>query len=228
MRRRTDTFGRRPACLLSEDRGHRRDGTEATRSPRKGRRRIATEAVPPRAADAVMGAHRRARRRHAQAKGSRQAARAARRRGHRRAARWCSTPAGGCAPTILALTGSASRIAVPRPGGLIATGDEIVAPEKGRGRPGAQRQPVLAGGDGSCGGAPPTDYGVVPDRPERRTSVPATALARNDVVMLSGAAGRRERPDHRRDHRLPHRKSSPRNWLRRASRRFWRARWASR
>jgi molybdopterin molybdotransferase len=73
--------------------------------------------------------------------------------------------------------------------GLIATGDEIVPPET-RPRPGQVRninQFSLAAMAREAG-ATVTDYGVVPDRPDRLQKVVATALARNDIVMLSGGS----------------------------------------
>jgi molybdopterin molybdotransferase len=73
--------------------------------------------------------------------------------------------------------------------GLIATGDEIVAPEK-QPRPGQVRninQFSLAAMAGDAG-AVVTDYGVVPDRPDKLRKALATALARSDVVLLSGGS----------------------------------------
>lgn len=73
--------------------------------------------------------------------------------------------------------------------GLIATGDEIVAPEKTPG-PGQVRnvnQFSLAAMAAEAG-AEVTDHGVVPDRADRLRRVLATALARHDVVMLSGGS----------------------------------------
>jgi molybdopterin molybdotransferase len=73
--------------------------------------------------------------------------------------------------------------------GLIATGDEIVPPEK-QPRPGQVRnvnQFSLAA-MAAAAGAAVTDYGVVPDRPDRLQKALATALARHDVVMLSGGS----------------------------------------
>jgi molybdopterin molybdotransferase len=73
--------------------------------------------------------------------------------------------------------------------GLIATGDEIVRPEA-RPRPGQVRnvnQFSLAAMALEAG-AVVTDFGVVPDRADRLRKVLATALARSDVVMLSGGS----------------------------------------
>jgi molybdopterin molybdotransferase len=73
--------------------------------------------------------------------------------------------------------------------GLIATGDEIVPPEK-QPRPGQVRninQFSLAA-MAAAAGATVTDYGVVPDRPDKLQKALATALARTDVVMLSGGS----------------------------------------
>jgi molybdopterin molybdotransferase len=91
-----------------------------------------------------------------------------------------------------ALTGlGITRIAVYRVPtlGLIATGDEIVAPER-QPRPGQVRnvnQFSLAA-MASEAGVRVTDYGVVPDRADRLRKALATALARHDVVMLSGGS----------------------------------------
>lgn len=96
-------------------------------------------------------------------------------------------------PTDLgALSGlGITRLAVYRKPrlGLIATGDEIVPPETPP-RPGQVRninQFSLAAMAGEAG-AEVTDYGVLPDRPDRLRKALATALARNDVVMLSGGS----------------------------------------
>ena len=73
--------------------------------------------------------------------------------------------------------------------GLIATGDEIVPPDK-QPRPGQVRnvnQFSLAAMAREAG-AVVTDFGVVPDRADRLRKVLATALARTDVVMLSGGS----------------------------------------
>ncbi len=73
--------------------------------------------------------------------------------------------------------------------GLIATGDEIVAPEKAP-RPGQVRninQFSLAAMAREAG-AVVTDHGVVPDRADRLRAVLALALARADVVILSGGS----------------------------------------
>lgn len=73
--------------------------------------------------------------------------------------------------------------------GLIATGDEIVPPQRTP-RPGQVRnvnQYSLAAMAAEAG-ALVTDFGVVPDRAERLQKVLATALARCDVVMLSGGS----------------------------------------
>jgi molybdopterin molybdotransferase len=91
-----------------------------------------------------------------------------------------------------ALTGlGITRIAVYRVPtlALIATGDEIVPPER-QPRPGQVRnvnQFSLAAMAADAG-AQVTDYGVVPDRADRLRKVLATALARHDVVMLSGGS----------------------------------------
>jgi molybdopterin molybdotransferase len=91
-----------------------------------------------------------------------------------------------------ALTGlGITRVAVYRKPrlGLIATGDEIVPPEQ-RPRPGQVRninQFSLAAMAAEAG-ATVTDHGVVPDRPDKLRKALATALARNDVVMLSGGS----------------------------------------
>lgn len=91
-----------------------------------------------------------------------------------------------------ALTGlGITRVAVYRRPkvGLIATGDEIVPPER-QPRPGQVRninQFSLAAMAAEAGAAV-TDYGVVPDRPDRLQKTLATALARNDVVMFSGGS----------------------------------------
>lgn len=73
--------------------------------------------------------------------------------------------------------------------GLIATGDEIVPPDK-QPRPGQVRnvnQFSLAAMAREAG-AVVTDFGVVPDRADRLRKALATALARTDVVMLSGGS----------------------------------------
>jgi len=73
--------------------------------------------------------------------------------------------------------------------GLIATGDEIVAPERAP-QPGQVRninQFSLAAMAAEAG-ATVTDYGVVPDRADRLRKVLATALARSDAVLLSGGS----------------------------------------
>jgi len=73
--------------------------------------------------------------------------------------------------------------------GLIATGDEIVPPEKAP-RPGQVRninQFSLAAMAREAG-AVVTDHGVVPDRADRLRAVLAQALAGADVVMLSGGS----------------------------------------
>ena len=91
-----------------------------------------------------------------------------------------------------ALTGlGITRIAVYRTPrvGLIATGDEIVPPEK-QPRPGQVRnvnQFSLAAMAAEAGAAV-TDYGVVPDRPDRLRRTLSSALARNDVVIVSGGS----------------------------------------
>jgi molybdopterin molybdotransferase len=91
-----------------------------------------------------------------------------------------------------ALTGlGITRLAVYRRPqvGLIATGDEIVPPEK-QPRPGQVRninQFSLAAMVGEAG-AEVTDYGVVPDRADKLRKSLATALARCDVVLLSGGS----------------------------------------
>ncbi len=73
--------------------------------------------------------------------------------------------------------------------GLISTGDEIVPPEK-QPRPGQVRninQFSLAAMAREIGAAV-TDYGVVPDRRDRLQKALATALARNDAVLISGGS----------------------------------------
>ncbi len=95
-------------------------------------------------------------------------------------------------PDLGALTGlGITRVAVYRRPkvGLIATGDEIVPPETAP-RPGQVRninQFSLAAMAGEAG-VEVTDYGVMPDRPDRLRKALATALARNDVVLLSGGS----------------------------------------
>jgi molybdopterin molybdotransferase len=73
--------------------------------------------------------------------------------------------------------------------GLIATGDEIVPPEK-QPRPGQVRNinqfSLVA--MASRAGAVVTDFGVVADRADRLRGVLARALSRCDVVMLSGGS----------------------------------------
>ena len=73
--------------------------------------------------------------------------------------------------------------------GLIATGDEIVPPDRSP-RPGQVRnvnQYSLAAMAREAG-AEVVDFGVVPDRADRLRKTLATALARTDVVMLSGGS----------------------------------------
>ena len=73
--------------------------------------------------------------------------------------------------------------------GLIATGDEIVPPEKVP-RPGQVRnvnQFSLAAMAAEAG-AVVSDFGVVADRADKLRKALATALARCDVVMLSGGS----------------------------------------
>lgn len=73
--------------------------------------------------------------------------------------------------------------------GLIATGDEIVPPER-RPRAGQVRnvnQFSLAAMAAEAD-AVVTDFGVVADRADRLRKALATALARSDVVMLSGGS----------------------------------------
>jgi molybdopterin molybdotransferase len=73
--------------------------------------------------------------------------------------------------------------------GLIATGDEIVPPDR-HPRPGQVRNinqislVVMA----EETGATVADYGVVSDRPDKLRKALATALARNDAVLLSGGS----------------------------------------
>jgi len=72
---------------------------------------------------------------------------------------------------------------------LIATGDEIVAPER-RPRPGQVRnvnQYSLRAMIGEAGGVA-RDLGVVPDRPERLRAALARALAGADCAMISGGS----------------------------------------
>lgn len=91
-----------------------------------------------------------------------------------------------------ALTGlGVTRITVfrrPRVG-LIATGDEIVPPER-RPRPGQVRNinqfSLLAMAE-EAGGVV-SDYGVVRDRPADLRQVIASGLSRNDVVFISGGS----------------------------------------
>ena len=73
--------------------------------------------------------------------------------------------------------------------GLIATGDEIVPPEK-QPRPGQVRNinQFSLGAMALEAGAAVTDYGVVPDRPDKLRKALATALAGSDVVLLSGGS----------------------------------------
>lgn len=91
-----------------------------------------------------------------------------------------------------ALTGlGITRVAVYRRPvvALIATGDEIVPPERVP-RPGQVRavnqfslRPMIA-----AAGGVPRDLGVIPDRPERLRAVLARALRRADAVMISGGS----------------------------------------
>jgi molybdopterin molybdotransferase len=72
---------------------------------------------------------------------------------------------------------------------LVATGDEIVAPER-RPRPGQVRnvnQYSLRAMIAEAGGAP-RDLGLVPDRPERLRAVLSRALSGADCVMISGGS----------------------------------------
>jgi molybdopterin molybdotransferase len=72
---------------------------------------------------------------------------------------------------------------------LVSTGDEIVPPEK-QPRPGQVRninQYSLVAMARETG-AVVTDYGVVPDRRDRLQKALATALARNDAVLVSGGS----------------------------------------
>lgn len=91
-----------------------------------------------------------------------------------------------------ALTGvGITRVAVfkrPR-AALLSTGDEIVAPEE-RPKPGQVRNinQYSLGAMAEEAGATVTDYGVVPDRRDALRKKLATALARNDVVLLSGGS----------------------------------------
>lgn len=91
-----------------------------------------------------------------------------------------------------ALTGlGVTRIAAfrrPR-AALISTGDEIVPPNR-RPKPGQVRninQYSLAAMIAEAGGVV-TDYGVIPDRRDPLRAALAAALARNDVVLLSGGS----------------------------------------
>jgi molybdopterin molybdotransferase len=91
-----------------------------------------------------------------------------------------------------ALTGlGITRVAVHRRPrvGLIATGDEIVPPEK-QPRPGQVRNinQFSLTAMAQAAGAVVADFGVVPDRADTLRKVLATALARSDVVMLSGGS----------------------------------------
>jgi molybdopterin molybdotransferase len=72
---------------------------------------------------------------------------------------------------------------------LVATGDEIVPPER-RPRPGQVRnvnQPSLRAMIAEAGGVV-LDLGAVPDRPERLRGTLARALAGADCVMISGGS----------------------------------------
>ena len=91
-----------------------------------------------------------------------------------------------------ALTGlGLTKIAVfkrPRVG-LLSSGDEIVAPDKTP-RPGQVRninEYALVAMASEAGGLV-TDYGVVPDRADALRKTLAQALARNDVVLISGGS----------------------------------------
>jgi molybdopterin molybdotransferase len=73
--------------------------------------------------------------------------------------------------------------------GLLSSGDEIVPPQQTP-RPGQVRninEYALAAMAGAAGGIV-TDYGVVPDRAEALRKILAQALARNDVVLISGGS----------------------------------------
>lgn len=84
-----------------------------------------------------------------------------------------------------------TRVAVHRRPrvGLIATGDEIIPPDR-RPQPGQVRNinqislVVMA----EEAGAKVTDYGVVSDRPDQLRKALVKALARNDAVLLSGGS----------------------------------------
>ncbi len=84
-----------------------------------------------------------------------------------------------------------TRVAVYRQPrvGLIATGDEIIPPDR-QPKPGQVRninQYSLAAMAEEVG-ARVTDYGVIPDRADRLRKAFATALARQDAVLLSGGS----------------------------------------
>jgi molybdopterin molybdotransferase len=91
-----------------------------------------------------------------------------------------------------ALTGvGITRVAVHRRPrvALLATGDEIVAPER-RPRPGQVRnvnQYSLRAMIAEAGGVP-RDCGLVPDRPERLRAVLSKALTNADCVIISGGS----------------------------------------
>jgi molybdopterin molybdotransferase len=73
--------------------------------------------------------------------------------------------------------------------GLLSSGDEIVAPDKTP-RPGQVRninEVALVAMAGEAAGVV-TDYGVVPDRADALRKALAQALARNDVVLISGGS----------------------------------------
>lgn len=72
---------------------------------------------------------------------------------------------------------------------LIATGDEIVPPERAP-RPGQVRNvnQVSLAAMAAEAGAEVSDYGIVPDRPQRLRAALEKALERDDVVLLSGGS----------------------------------------
>jgi molybdopterin molybdotransferase len=73
--------------------------------------------------------------------------------------------------------------------GLLSSGDEIVAPEESP-RPGQVRninEYALVAMAEEAGGVV-SDYGVIPDRADVLRKTLATALARNDLVLISGGS----------------------------------------
>ncbi len=72
---------------------------------------------------------------------------------------------------------------------LLSTGDEIVPPQQ-KPKPGQVRNinQYSLRAMAEEAGAVVTDYGVVPDQPQKLRKALATALARHDVVLLSGGS----------------------------------------